>query len=148
MAAHVRRTRGGQSGLGGDGAIQPGEWRVKPIFCHLFLLPWTYPAGKCNQLLTHRHRRAEIRDWFGKTASEMFNFVGIAEWHCCWEWGPRRGEYELGSWAACHPGDPCCPSHSLPPVGPIHTPWGSWRNMPRGQPRSLVLYSAWLLFED
>lgn len=61
MAAHVRRTRGGQSGLGGDGAIQPGEWRVKPIFCHLFLLPWTYPAGKCNQLLTHRHRRAEIK---------------------------------------------------------------------------------------
>ena len=80
MAALVRRTRGGQRGQGGDAApviYQAGEW-VRPIFCHLFLLTWSHLARKCNQLLTPRHRRGEIRVWSRKTASETLNLVGVS----------------------------------------------------------------------
>ena len=84
MAALVRRSRGGQRGLGfggrGDAAAviyQAGEW-VRPIFCHLFLLTWSHLARKCNQLLTLRHRRAEIRVWSHKRASETLNLVGVS----------------------------------------------------------------------
>ena len=80
MAALVRRTRGGQRGLGGDAATviyQAGEW-VGPIFCHLFLLTWSHLARKCNQLLTPRHRRGKIRVWSCKTASETLNLVGVS----------------------------------------------------------------------
>lgn len=64
-----------------------------------------------------------MRDWSGKTASDTFRLAGIAEWHCYWEWGTRRGKYELDSWAVCHPGDSWCPPHSLPHAGLIHTAW-------------------------